>query len=334
MTGSPPVTADYVRNWSRRAHGSPLYRSLSAYAAEDPELMRLMGRIEHRPAPNLLFASVHLLLMRGAETPLRDHYASLVDDPKPADGAAPVFKAFALAHEDWIVATSNTRYTQTNEAKRCIALLPAVWFTRLESFHLVEIGASAGLNLALDRYSYRWGEVTWGPDSPVVLEAASRGGRVRPARVEILSRTGLDLHPVDFADPDDRDWLFALIWPDHRARRDRLERALAVAGEVEMEMVEGDATRTLPEVLARLPGDEPVVVMNSMSLMQFGRPQRDSLYASIGQGGAHTTLRRVSFEILAAGDEWVTLSADAGAGLAQIGQAHPHGEWIDLYARP
>ncbi len=68
--------------------------------------------------------------------------------------------------------------------------------------------------------------------------------------------------------------------------------------------------------------------------MQFDRTQRETLYSSMAEEGERRPLSRVSFEVLAAGDEWVTLSVDRGAGLAQIGQAHPHGEWIELYARP
>ena len=335
MSGREPASPDYVRSWSRRAHGSPLYRVLGEHIADSEELMGIMRRIEHWPPTNLAFASVHYLLMQDSDTPLRHYYASLVDDPGPPEEATGAFEEFVLEHEEWIVENSNRRYTQTNESKRCAALLPAVWETGLERFHLVEIGASAGLNLAMDAYRYRWDEVEWGPSgSPVLLEAESRGGRVRPRQVEILSRVGLDLNPIELDDQEERDWLLALIWPEHTNRRARLERAMKLAKSVPIHMVEGDATETLPEVLSSLPEEDPVVVMNSMALMQFGRDQRESLYRTIEDAGSARPVRRVSFEILAAGDQWVTLAADSGRGLAQIGQAHPHGEWIELYARP
>lgn len=303
--------------------------------AEDAELMDVISRIEHWPPTNLVFASVQYLLMHGLETPLRNYYASLVNDPEAPEGATAPFREFVLEHRDWIVENSNRRYTQTNESKRCVALLPAVWSTGLERFHLVEIGASAGLNLVMDHYRYKWDRVEWGPSgSAVILEAASRGGSPQPRSIEILTRIGLDLNPIDLDDPDERSWLLALIWPEHGERRARLEKAIEIAERVSMEMVEGDATETLPRVLSSLPEGDPVLVMNSMSLTQFGRPQRESLYRTIEEAGSTRPVRRVSFEILAAGDEWVTIAADSGRGLAQIGQAHPHGEWIELYARP
>ena len=84
------------------------------------------------------------------------------------------FRRFVLEHEDEIAAIGATRYTQTNESRRTVALLPGVWAGPLDRFHLIDVGASAGLNLALDRYRYRWGSVEWG-DSPLLQEAESRG---------------------------------------------------------------------------------------------------------------------------------------------------------------
>lgn len=297
--------------------------------------MGVLQRIEHRPQPNLLFAAVQFLLMRGAEASLREHYPSLANPAKPPEGAREPFKDFVLENEERIVEIGNTRLTQTNEIKRCTALVPAIWETGLESFHLIEVGASAGLNLAMDRYRYRWGEVEWGPsDSPVLLDAVSRGGPVTPGNMQLLSRTGLDLNPIDLDDRDERDWLLALIWPEHQERRTRLTDAIDLAADVPVEMVAGDAGENLAGVLASLPLGEPAIVMNSMVLIQFTGTQRDALYRSVEAAGKDRVVKRVSFEFLAAGDDWVTISADRGRGLAQIGQGHPHGEWIELYARP
>ena len=329
------VTPDQLKHWGKRAHGSPLYHSLANSIADDPELMDVIRKIDHRPQPNLLFGAVQFLLMRGQESVLTEHYASLVDHPRPPEEAGRPFKQFVLDNEQWIVDIANTRYTQTNEIKRCAALLPAVWETGLESFHLIEIGASAGLNLAMDLYRYRWSEVEWGPgDSSVLLDAGSRGGRVNPRGFLAMSRTGLDLNPIDVDDEDDRDWLMALIWPEHHDRRARLRSALEIVATVPIEMVPGDASETLIDVVTSLPAGDPVIVMNSMVLIQFDRAQREALYEAVEVSSQDRILRRVSFEFLAAGDDWVTISADQGRGLAQIGKAHPHGEWIELYARP
>jgi hypothetical protein len=323
-----------MREWGNRAHGSPLYQRLSELVASDAELLGVINRIVHRPPPNMLFAAVQYLLTRQPEAPLREFYPNLTAEAGPVSRVDRAFKDFVLSNEEEIVRIGRTRYTQTNECRRCVALLPGIWFTGLERFHLVEIGASAGLNLAMDRYRYRWGEVEWGPDSSVFLETESRGGRVRPRDIEILSRTGLDLNPIDPADPDERDWLGALIWPEQDERRGRLEEALSLAASVPMDLIAGSALETLPAVLGDLPAGEPALLLNSMALIQFSRPERDRLYGLIEEGRGERPIHRVSFEFLAAGDQWATVAAERGVGLAQIGQAHPHGEWLELYARP
>ncbi|HEY4606524.1 MAG TPA: DUF2332 domain-containing protein, partial [Acidimicrobiia bacterium] len=186
-----------MREWGKHTHGSPLYRELVEVVAGDPELLRVMNRIEHRPPPNLVFAAVQYLLMEGADPVLAGYYRSVVDDPLPPEGVAGPFREFVLRHEERIVEIGNSWYTQTNECRRCVALLPLVMMAPFDRFHLLDVGASAGLNLALDRYRYRYGDLEWGPtDADVVLTAETRGMPPGLHDVEILSRIGLDINPL------------------------------------------------------------------------------------------------------------------------------------------
>src|SRR5690606_3274752 len=89
------------------------------------------------------------------------------------------------------------RSTQTNEAGRCSVLLPVL--AALDGpLALIEVGASAGLCLIPDRYSYRYRTAServavdpvHGP-SRVVLECGAHGPV--PARVpEVVWRAGID----------------------------------------------------------------------------------------------------------------------------------------------
>ena len=66
------------------------------------------------------------------------------------------------------------RRTQTNEPRRCATLLPAL--AQLDGpLALLEVGASAGLCLYPDRYSYRY-------DGGDVLGDGARGVRLRDVR--------------------------------------------------------------------------------------------------------------------------------------------------------
>ena len=328
------VTPEGVRDWGKHAHGSPLYAHLVEVIAADSELMRVLNRIEHLPHVNLLLGGVHYLLMGGADSELAGWYGSLVDNPLPAAEIDPIFRRFVLEHEEQIVELGNTRYTQTNECRRCIALLPAVMTAPFERFHLIEIGASAGLNLGLDRYHYRFGDQEWGPESPVLLEGETRGSEVPLHDVDVLSRTGLDLNPILSGDTDSQQWLDALIWPEQDERRARLLQALELVSSLGLEMVAGDALDILPGVLGQLPSGEPAIVMNAFTLGQLTLEARDGVEEICDMARAERPVYRVSMEILDRADEWAKVSV-AGAGVpVPIGQAHPHGEWVEFGIRP
>jgi hypothetical protein len=229
LTGHPPIDAEYVRAWGTHTHGSNLYRHLAEVVASDPDLMRLINRIENQPRPNLLLAAVQLLLMEDPTHDLARFYPNLTGIPRRFEEVDECFKAFVLANETEIVEIGCTRYTQTNECRRCAVLLPAAMRAPFPSFHLVDLGTSEGLNLAMDKYQYQWDGLGWGPESSVVLVAESRGEPIDPHEIEVLSRTGLDLNPIDPAIHEEHLWLEALIWPEHSERRERLTKALGIA---------------------------------------------------------------------------------------------------------
>lgn len=324
------ITVEYMRDWGKHTHGSPLYATLVELVAEDPELMRIINRIEHLPPPNLLFAAVQYLLMEDGEDDLARFYPSLVADAAPPDGVGPFFRRFVLEHEEPIVEIGNTRYTQTNECRRCIALLPLVMMASFDSFHLVDVGASAGLNLAIDRYGYRYDGLAWHSEASLVLEAEWRGDRVALREFEVLGRTGLDLNPLDPTDEGARRWLDALIWPEHHERRARLRSALDVVSTLDLDMIVGDASDTLSGVLGGLAPGVPAVVMSSFTLGQFDQARRDLLEKIVTDARADRPIHRISMDVVEKSDDWARLTVDHGNGLRVVGQAHPHGEWVEL----
>lgn len=329
-----PLTPAEVRSWLQHAAGSPLYSHLMGVIAQDETLMAVLNRIEHKPQPNVLLAGVQSLLMRDPTEPLAGFYPNLVDDPAPVAEVDRTFREFVLEHQEELLEIGRTRHTQTNEAGRCSALLPAIWETAQNRFHLIDLGASAGLNLAFDRYRYRWDGLEWGPESPVTLQCAVRGRKPNPGDIELVSRVGLDLKPLDPSNPDDRHWLEALIWPEQEDRRSRLHAALAIQRELDVDLIAGDATETLGPALASLPGDDPVVVMHSFALNQFGEEQRSTIAATLDSARQNRVLWRVSMELFDWDDQAARLTIDDGTGPVEVGLAQPHGEWLELYALP
>lgn len=327
------ITPDQLRNWRQHAGGSPLYGRLVEVVASDPDLMRVLNEIEHTPRINVLLAGVQYLLMRQPEE-LADFYPNLTDEPAPPGDLDRSFRDYVLEHEANLVEIGRRRHTQTNEIRRCTALLAAIWETASTRFHLIDVGTSAGLNLLIDRYRYRWADVEWGPSSPVILESELRGRAPTPRSIEVLTRIGLDLNPLDPRDPEDRMWLEALIWPEQFDRRERLRAAIDMQETLDVDLVAGDATETLGPTLQQLPEPDPVVIMHSFALNQLEPDQRSVIDETIRSARSDRMVWRVSMELLDWGEEAPTLSIDDGSGPVVLGRAQPHGEWLELYARP
>lgn len=144
---------------------------------------------------------------------------------------------------------------QTNEVARSAALLPGFLYiaerTRLP-LQLYEIGTSAGLNLLADRYRYIFGEAAWGdPTAQMVLKPEWQG-RPPPvnAPLEIRSRQGVDLNPLDLSRPEARERLLSFVWPDQFERLKRLQAAIDIAAETPPRIERAEAAewveRTMP----------------------------------------------------------------------------------------
>lgn len=103
---------------------------------------------------------------------------------------------------------------QTNEVGRsaCLAvgLFDAVRRHGLRRVRLLEPGASAGLNLNVDRYRIIGPGWSWGPaESPLILDTEAQG--VRPEAVTIIERRGCDLSPVDVSTHDGASYLTSFV---------------------------------------------------------------------------------------------------------------------------
>ena len=332
-----------AREWVE-ACDSPLYVHLALECAEDPRMLDLIGRIDNVPPLNLLFGAVKLSL--DVADPLAQWYPHLAGaDARPVDADAfPAFRDFALERADWIAEVGRTRRTQTNEVGRCAAILP--WLVTEASritadaglppgspVHLVDVGASAGLNLCLDRFDYDYGGAVVAARNPgsarVVLECENRGGFALPdAPPAIGARIGLDLEPLDATDPGDAAWLEALVWPEHQERLERLRAAIALRRETELTMVAGDATRTLASLAASLPPG-PILVFHTIMAYQLDEPQQVALDAAVAALASSRPVARIALEPVG-----ITKRPEVRIGLRLadaevVARAHAHGRWLE-----
>lgn len=213
---------------------------------DDPEVLAWLTELpEIKRQPNLVYAAA-----RWHGVPAPGPYAALRDA--------------LLGDEGAIRATILARATQTNEVGRLATLVPA--FAQIEgTLALVEVGASAGLCLFPDRYDYVWpghGELT-GSGGPTLTSVVEGPLPVPTRHPAVAWRGGIDLNPLDVHDEDAMAWLTTLVWPEHDERRERLARAIAIAGQDPPKLVRGDLLEELPDLVERASAHGTVVVFHS-----------------------------------------------------------------------
>ncbi|MGV0152091.1 DUF2332 domain-containing protein [Rhodococcus sp. GB-02] len=230
---------------------SATYEEWGLGVSEDPAVLALIDRLpEPRRQPNLIFgASRHL----GAPV-------------------APYASFRRWLRENWseVEQLARIRTTQTNEAGRAAVLVPVLGLLK-GPLSLIEVGASAGLCLYPDRYSYLYGRERYlhpveGP-STVLLKCATTGNPPIPEKVpDVVYRAGIDLNPLDVSDTDDMGWLESLVWPEQDHRRQRLRHAAALARADPPRLVRGDLTSAVAALVERAPLDTTIVVFHSAVL--------------------------------------------------------------------
>ena len=281
----PPTVKEASDGFMRFAaddtvRSSILYSSLATAIAQDEELLAIAVNSAKAQRELLLFASVHFLLLKGAQSPLRDFYGTLSKDVSGSEAAYPFFRKFCLDHSHEIIPLLKSKKVQTNEVLRCACLLPAfgeiLRRTDYAPLFLIEIGPSAGLNLHWDQYVHYYSDGSFfgEPSSPVILNCENRGDTALPLPIQkpvIAGKTGLELHPVNLNNPHESLWLQALVWPDKYERMMRLKNAIEVAKKHPLEIVSGDVLETLDNVLSTIPEGATPCIYHSFVLYQFSQ---------------------------------------------------------------
>lgn len=294
--------------------GSPLYAELLHAAAGDAEaggpvaglLVRHVTEGRSDALALRLMAAVHRLVLSGRAPTLAAHYPS-AGGTRGTAGAWAAFREVLIAEQDTL-AELVPLPCQTNEVGRCAAL---VWgFLEVARsglpLRLLEVGSSAGLLLRWDHYRYGGAGVAFGPpDSPVDLSGLwaqpppALDGSPEPV-VSVAERRGCDPAPVDPASPEGRLAIRSSVWPDQRARFERLEGALRVAADVPATVDRARVRDWLPRQLADPADGLATVVFHSVVEEYLDAQERAVLHETLAAAGARATsaapVARVSLE--------------------------------------
>ena len=185
--------------------------------------------------PLRLAGALHALALSGDNARLAGHYPSVTAASPEID--RPALRAAilaSLAERADIVRAFIASPPQTNEVGRSAVLLGG--FLRIAAttglpLRLLEVGASAGLNLLWDRFRYHVGTARWGDQASPVLLAPEWSGPTPPVAepLRVAERRGCDIAPIDLEDPAQRLRLRSYVWADQTERLRRLDGAMTLA---------------------------------------------------------------------------------------------------------
>ena len=278
-------TPDAPRSWRLTA---ALFQVIAAH----DELLNRMAALPPDRLPALLAsAAIAFIVRRDQPRPLAGYFPA-PGTPQPGfdEGFFPAARAFCSDRLDDIAAVCDGRRYQMNEVARCtqIALgISATAASLTDPVALVDLGTGAGLGLQLDRYRYHVAGRPYGPpDARLGLDCEARGTRQPPPvhLPPIAERIGIDLHPVDVADPAARAWLEACAPPEASALS-RLAAAMELASAHPARIIAGDVVDALPGVFAGLPQRRGAVVADAYTAVFLPPERRARLTGILAEAG-------------------------------------------------
>ena len=268
---------------------SPLYYELSYKLANDNELLEIASHTAPRqPIPNLFFGAVHYLLLRNPTVKLAAYYPS-ISEGLVEELPFGLFKEFCLSNSAEIIEILKTKIVQTNALNRTAYLMPIIYslFEDGEKVNLIDIGASAGLNLNFDMYEYNYGNDCKFGKSSVNIKSEIKGGELPKFsnNIKINKKIGVDQNPLNIKETDSSAWLKALIWPDLTERFKRIENVINLAQKTTIELIKAQRIDDFKTIILAQDINTPLVIYHTHVLYQFTQKGRTSFRAMIDSMG-------------------------------------------------
>lgn len=287
--------------------------------------------------PLRLAGALHALVLEGCDARLTAVYPPNHDQVTDEQLWNAVCEAVA-SHADFILKRLQSA-PQTNEVRRSGLLLPGFLkiadLTGINQFVMSELGASAGLNMHWDKFHYQYGAIEWGDSNALTRLAPDWSGSFPPSTdLNVLSRSGCDLNPVDLTDKAQRRHLMSYLWPDQSARMSRTEAAIKLAMDNSVKVDQSDAIDWLSHRLDNRHDGAVHVIYHTIAWQYFPDSKKLEGEELLMQAGSHATKD--------APLAWLRLEADGkspGAALTLtlwptgetrlLARADYHGRWIE-----
>jgi hypothetical protein len=301
-TPEPEQRAAFLEQAAHCEGRSPLYAELCRRFADDPRAHAVGG------TPLQLLAGLHYLVLGGEAS----------WDDLDLEAHSEFLRGFVPEHG-----------VQTNEVQRSWVLLPLFLHAVGDrDVHVVELGASAGLNLVFDRYRYRYEAGEWGPEgAPLALTGEERQplpAQLLERRPRVRSRVGIDLDPVDVSTEEGARLLRSFVWAGQEERLARLDRAIEALRADPPDLIRGDVVDALPAVLARLDG--PVLVFQTAVFQVLSEEGRETVRRTLD---AHDTVFVSAGKPRSDPRTWGMRIYRPGGRREFAGHADYHGAWLE-----
>ena len=335
--------------WCRNL-GSPFTSLLCALAAERLDRSTTIGEmiLDWQGDPDSKADSVPLrfagalngLVRKGLLPDLKRLYPP---NPLPEGDVLWPKVADALAAAEGNIRPWLALAPQTNEVGRSSILYAGLCWLMARyplPMRLHEVGASAGLNLNLDRYAYRFGEDVFGAAGAALFLTPGWEGPPPPNLTpRIASREGCDISPIDASSPEQRERLLAYVWPDQAPRVKRLTAALSIAQHHPVKIERADASAWVErKIAATTAWGEQQVLFHSIAFQYFPKAGQERIKAHMEQAGSSATrdapISWLRFEV----DPELDKAFSLRLRLWPSGEDHllatgdPHGSWVKWMA--
>lgn len=354
----PSNDSELARRFGASARQSkaraPLNSALARIISEQPRLHGLLTQAApEQQLPVLLLATIHFLVLGEMSHRLAEWYPNITDDHRsPSDvELAKTLDHFIEQRRDEVIDLVRSRRVQTNEVGRCALFVPPMHLLTAEvgSIAHLDIGCSAGLNLLLPEFTYRYdgGRRLGSPESEIEIACETRGatplGLDAVDIPDIVARCGIDERPIDITHPIEARWLEACCWPDQADRFRRLRAAITLAQSRPPEILAGDAVDSLAPTVERLASRAHVVVTTSWTLNYLEPERRTAFVSELDRLGTETDLSWIMAESPALApelphaddlkdDHLTALTVVSWRGgertVRHLAETHPHGYWI------
>jgi len=288
----------------------PMYARLCRTIASTPAHRLLLEAPTGQRLPVLVLAALHQTVLEHPSTPLARWYPTVTGSDPPDDDLSAALAATLEEHGAMVAERVRIRTVQTNEVNRAVG-----WHLALRELAggtdrpvtLVELGAAAGLNLALGDHSVevRTADGTCHQlgraDAPVRLGTRVHDATWQPPSEPmpaIEAAWGIDRDPVDLNDAADVAWLRACVWPERRARAERLTAAVELARRTPPMVHRGDLLDDLDPLLDEVADGTHVVLLSSWVLAYLSRDERRRLAEQMQHAAVRLDARGVRLSLL------------------------------------